>query len=217
MCGISVRSGRALVAALVGGLGPGLLATVLSACASAYLLLQRFYPFEITSHPQLARLILFGGEGILLSFVGHVLHDADTAEVSPSCSMRYLPALLFVSTATCWKLLAFSDLERTLPFTFFYAAIAASAWVGGLGPGPAATLLSSLTARFFFLLPRHSLMAVSQLNAERLGLFLLEGILIWALSAMYPRARRLADQAIEQMRVYSTRMQRSMQDTKRSG
>ena len=55
-------------------------------------------------------------------------------------------------------------------------------------------------------------MSVSQLNAERLSLFLLEGILISALSAMYPRARRLADQAIEKMRQYSQLMQRSMQD-----
>jgi PAS domain S-box-containing protein len=160
----------------------------------------------------LSRLILFSGEGVLLSFVGHVLHDADTVEASRSRSMHYLSVLLFISTATCLKLLAFGDLERALPFTFYYAAIAASAWVGGLGPGLAATLLSSLAARFFFLLPRHSLMAVSQLNAERLGLFLFEGILISALSAMYPRARHLADQAIEQMRQYSQRMQRSMQD-----
>jgi PAS domain S-box-containing protein len=201
-----------LVAALLAGLGPGLLATVLSACASAYLLLQPVYSFEIASHAQLSRLILFSGEGVLLSFVGHVLRDADTAEASRSYGMRYLSVLLFVSTATCLKLLAFGDLERALPFTFFYAAIAASAWVGGLGPGLAATLLSSLTARFFFLLPRHSLTGVSQLNAERLGLFLLEGILISALSAMYPRARRLADQAIEQMRQYSQRTERSMQD-----
>ena len=201
-----------LVAALLGGLGPGLLATGISACASAYLLLQPVHSFEIASQPQLSRLILFSGEGVLLSFVGHVLHDADTAEVSLSWSMRYLPVLLFVLTATCLKLLAFGDLERMLPFTFFYAAIAASAWVGGFGPGLAATLLSSLTARIFFLLPRRSFMALSQLNAERLVLFVLEGILISGLSAMYPRARRLADQAIEQMRQYSQRMQRSMQD-----
>jgi len=203
-----------LVAALLGGLGPGLLATGLSACASAYLLLQPVQSFEIASHAQLSRLILFSGEGVLLSFVGHVLHDADTAEVSLPWSMRYLPVLLFVLTATCLKLLAFGDLERMLPFTFFYAAIATSAWVGGFGPGLAATLLSSLAARFFFILPHHSFMALSQLNAERLGLFVLEGMLISGLSATYPRARRLAAQAIEQMRQYSQRMQRSIEDVR---
>ena len=201
-----------LVAALFGGLGPGLLATALSACASAYLLLQPLYSFEVASHAQLARLILFGGEGVLLSFVGHIVHDADTAEGNQSWTMCYAPALLFVSTATCLKLLAFRDLERALPFTFFYAAIAASAWIGGFGPGLAATLLSSLSATFFFLLPRYSLALPSQLNAERLGLFALEGIMISGLSAMYPRARRLADQAIQQMRQYSQRMRRSLED-----
>ena len=40
-----------LVAALLAGLGPGLLATALSACASAYLLLRPVYSFESHLRP----------------------------------------------------------------------------------------------------------------------------------------------------------------------
>ena len=201
-----------LFASAAGGLGPGLLATGLSAFASAYLFLSPVFSLQVSSDEQLARLILFSGEGVLLSFVGNVLHDADVADVDGSWVMRYLSALLFVSTATGLKLLVFTELERSLPFTFFYAAIAASAWLGGFGPGLLATLLASLAARYFFLIPRYSLTVFSSINAARVGLFILEGILISGLSASYPKARRVANDALTKMRQYADRMRRSMQD-----
>jgi K+-sensing histidine kinase KdpD len=201
-----------LLASTLGGLGPGLLATGLSAFASAYLFLSPVFSMQVASEEQIARLILFAGEGVLLSFVGNLLHDADAADVDASWVMRYLPALLFVSTATGLKLIVFTDLERSIPFTFFYAAIAASAWLGGFGAGLLATLLASLAARYFFLLPRYSLTVFSSINAVRVGLFILEGILLSGLSGSYPKARRMAHDAIEQMRQYAHRMRRSLED-----
>jgi PAS domain S-box-containing protein len=201
-----------LASAILGGLGPGLLATGLSAFASAYLFLSPVFSLEITSDERLARLILFSGEGVLLSFVGRIVHDADVTDPVSAWTVRYLSALLFVSTATGLKLLVFADLERTIPFTFFYAAIAASGWLGGFGPGLVATLLASLAARYFFLIPRYSLHVSSSINAARVGLFMLEGILISGLSATYPKARRIASEAIEQIRHYSQRTRRSMED-----
>ena len=201
-----------LLASTVGGLGPGLLATGLSAFASAYLFLSPVFSIQVGPDEQIARLILFAGEGVLLSFVGNVLHEANAADVDTSWVMRYLPALLFVSTATGLKLIVFTNLERSIPFTFLYAAIAASAWLGGFGPGLLATLLASLAARYFFLIPRYSLTVSSSINAARVGLFILEGILISGLSATYPKARRIANDAIDKMRQYAHRMRRSMED-----
>ena len=201
-----------LASALAGGLGPGLLATGLSALASAYLLLPPIYSVEVGSHDQLQRLVLFGGEGILLSCVGHIFRDADAADSGATWTWRYLPALLFVFTATGLKLLAFKDVERALPFTFFYVAIAASAWSGGFGPGLAATLLSSLTATWLFLIPQGTTSLLAPTNAARILFFVLEGTLITGLGATYPRARRLAGRAIDQMRRYSERMHRSIDD-----
>ncbi len=201
-----------LVVATLGGLGPGLLATGLSAFASAYVFLSPVYSIHIASDQKLARLILFAGEGVLLSFVGHVLHDANAADINASSTMRYVLALLFTTTAAGLKLVAFTDLERTIPFTFFYAAVAASAWSGGFGPGLLATLLASLAARYFFLAPRFSLSVFSSINAARVGLFIVEGILISGLSATYPKLRRVANGAIEQMRQYSHRMRRGIED-----
>ena len=203
-----------LVTALEGGVGPGLVAAGLSVCASAFWFLPPAFSFHIASDERAARLILFAGEGVLLSFVGHILRDADATDTSLSWTVRYLPALLFVSTATALKLIVFTDLERAIPFTFFYAAVAASAWIGGFGPGLAATFLSSLAARFFFLVPRYSLAVSSPVNAERVALFILEGILISGLSATYPKARRLARDAMEQMRHYARRMRKSLEDVR---
>jgi PAS domain S-box-containing protein len=201
-----------LLASTLGGLGPGLLATGLSAFASAFLFLSPIFSMQVASEEHIARLILFAGEGVLLSFVGNLLHDADAADVDASWLMRYLPALLFVSTATGLKLIVFTDLERSIPFTFFYAAIAASAWLGGFGAGLLATLMASVAARYFFLIPRYSLTVFSCINAARVGLFILEGILLSGLCGSNPKARRIAHDAIEQMRQYAHRMRRSLED-----
>jgi PAS domain S-box-containing protein len=201
-----------LAASAVGGLGPGLLATGLSAFASAYLFLAPVFSMRVASDEQLARLIVFAGEGILLSFVGDILRDARITDITTSWIMRYLPALLFVSTATGLKLIAFRDLERALPFTFFYAAIAASAWWGGFGPGLMATLVASLAARYFFLIPRYSLTVFSSINAARVSLFMLEGIFISGLTSMYPKTRRIASDAVERMLQFAYRLRRGVQD-----
>ena len=200
-----------LVAALTGGIGPGLLATCLSALASMYLLLPPIYSFQVSSQDQVQRLILFGGEGVLLSCVGHIFHDADASDNAVTWPWRYLPVLLFVSTATGLKLLAFKDVERALPFTFFYVAVAASAWTGGFGPGLAATVLSALTAAWLFFVPQSSRALLEPINAARIVFFLLEGGMITGVAATYPRARRLTARAIEQMRQHTERMHRGLE------
>ena len=205
-------TGAVLVSSILGGLGSGLLATALSAFASAYWFLSPVFSLEVASDERVASLILFVGDGVLLSFVGHILHDADATDAVLPWTTRYMPAFLFVCAATGLKLLAFANLGRLLPFTFFYAAIAASGWLGGFGPGLLATLLASLSARYFFLLPRYSLSVSSSINAARVGLFILEGILISLVSAKYPKARRIASHAIDQMRQHAQRARRSIED-----
>jgi PAS domain S-box-containing protein len=203
-----------VVSALLGGLGPGLLATGFAALGSAYLFLPPIFSIQVASEDGIARLALFAGEGILLSFIGGMVRDANTADIAVSMSRRYLLALLFVSTATGLKLLAFAAVERELPFTFFYAAIAASTFSGGLGPGLAATLLSSVSARYFFLDPRYSLDVFTFKDTARVAFFIVEGILLAGLSAKYPKARRIVRDAIAQVRQYTKRMQRSVEDVR---
>jgi PAS domain S-box-containing protein len=203
-----------VVSALLGGLGPGLLATGFATLGSAYLFLPPIFSIQVASEGGLARLILFAGEGVLVSFIGGMIREAKTAEIEISLSRRYLLALLFVSTATGLKLLAFAVVERELPFTFFYAAIATSSFAGGLGPGLAATLLASVSARYFFLDPRYSLSVLTLKDAARVAFFILEGILLAGLSAKYPKARQIASDAIARILQYTKRMQRSIEDVR---
>jgi K+-sensing histidine kinase KdpD len=88
-----------LLSALLGGLGPGLLATGLSAFANAYLFFAPILSVRIASEEKIARLVLFTGEGILLAFIGGLFRDNKIVSIETSWK-RYLPALLFVSTAT---------------------------------------------------------------------------------------------------------------------
>jgi len=158
--------------------------------------------------------MIFAAEGALLSFVCQILRDANAADLNVPYTLRYVCAVVFVCAATGLKLLAFPDIERLLPFTFFYSAIAASAWIGGFGPGLAAILLSSLSAAFFFLAPRYSLALTSRLDLIRLGFFAIEGVMIASLTAAYPRARRLAERALEHVREYSEKVRRSIEDVR---
>jgi PAS domain S-box-containing protein len=203
-----------LASALLGGLGPGLLATGLSVLGSTYLLLPPVFSIQVASEDRITRLVLFAGEGVMLSLLGNMVRGAKTADIEFQPSRRYLTALLFVSAATGLKLLAFPVVERELPFTFFYAAIAASAFTGGSGPGLLATLLASLAARYFFLDPRYSLSVLEPKDTARLGFFIVEGAFLTGLNAKYPKARRIVSDAVAQMRQLTQRMLRSVEDVR---
>lgn len=203
-----------VVSALLGGLGPGLVTAGIAALGSAYLLLPPIFSIQIESHDRMVRLILFAGEAILLSFIASMLRDARNSDITVSAAGRYAAALLFVAAATGLKLVAFVVLERELPFSFFYAAIVASTFAGGFGPGLAATLFSSLAARYFFLDPRYSLSVDGPDDIARLVFFIMEGFVLSALSAKYPRARRMVADAIAQIRQHTQRMLRSAEDVR---
>lgn len=71
----------------------------------------------------------------------------------------------------------YSELNTPL---FFVAAVAVSAWYGGLGPGLLAMVLNALADMWFFLSPIHSLVINSQRTAIRLLEFLLcSCLLVW--------------------------------------
>ncbi len=79
------------------------------------------------------------------------------------------------------------------PFILFFGAVIFAAWFGGLGPGLLTIALSALASSYFFLAPQFSLQIVSATQGMRLGLFVLEGVLISTLVEMMHRARRQAE------------------------
>ena len=72
-----------------------------------------------------------------------------------SASFRYGIALLSVAAALALSLL----LQRLFPYPFlflFFAAVMASAWLGGTAPGLFAVFLSTVGVDYYFVPPFHS-------------------------------------------------------------
>ena len=135
-------SAAILASALFSGLGPGLLATAVSALVSAYLFIAPLHSFRIEAPEAAQRLTLFIVEGALISSVGHVIRNNRTPELLSTLA-RYGAAVVLVSGAAALKVLFLPTLERHVPFTFFYSAVVATAWAAGAAPGLAATVLSA--------------------------------------------------------------------------
>src|SRR6516225_3791588 len=74
-------SAAILASALFGGLGPGLLATAVSALSSAYLFIVPFHSFRIETPEAAQRLAIFVCEGAIISLVGCVIRDNRTPEL----------------------------------------------------------------------------------------------------------------------------------------
>jgi PAS domain S-box-containing protein len=145
-------SAAILASALLSGLGPGLLATAVSALVSAYLFIAPFNSLRIESQEAAQRLALFVIEGTIISSVGHIIHNNRTPELA-SIWCRYASAVVFVAGAVVLKVLFLPKLERHVPFTFFYSAVVATAWVAGAGPGLCATVLATVCSYLLFLRP----------------------------------------------------------------
>jgi len=172
-------SAAILASALFGGLGPGLLATALSALVSAYLFIAPFYSFRIEAPEAARRLAVFVVEGAIISSVGNVIRNNRAPELASTLG-RYASGAVLVAGAAVLKLVFFPALERQVPFTFFYSAVVTTAWVAGAGPGLWATLLATVCSYHLFL--RYT--AVTPGNPA-LVLFALEATGLCLLTALF--------------------------------
>jgi PAS domain S-box-containing protein len=87
---------------------------------------------------------------------------------------------------------------NSTPFIVFFAAVMASAWFGGLGPGLLATALSALLSWYFFLSQQFSFVVDEPGQFLRLFVFAAEGAFISALAGTMHRSReRVEDAALE--------------------
>ena len=104
-----------------------------------------------------------------------------------SSAFNHLLSIAFVATALAITLgvREFSSVYPT--FFAFYAAVAASAWYGGYGPGWASVALSTLAVNYFFLPPLYSL-APSAADLPRLIAFIVCAIVANAVSSRQKRA-----------------------------
>lgn len=95
----------------------------------------------------------------------------------------------YVIAVTCvlgaWALRMMLDrlLPDYVPFITFFLAIAFAGWLGGFGPAVLATILSTLVARYFYMVPLHQFDLSELTTAAALGVFMLIGLVIGALTA----------------------------------
>ena len=117
-----------------------------------------------------------------------------------SSALTHLLSIAFVAAALAITL-GIREFSPVYPTFFgFYAAVAASAWYGGYGPGWLSVALSTLTVNYFFLPPLYSL-TPSFADLPRLVAFVTCAIVANAASARQKRvenALRLARDGLEQ-------------------
>lgn len=119
----------------------------------------------------------------------------------------YVVALLAVSSATLLTLLLHSYLFPTI-FPLFFAAVAISAWYGGMAPGLLATFVSTFAINYFFMDPVFSHSVSTADDIVRISVFLLVTILISLLNAELRRAKQRLEISIQKLEASETRFTR---------
>ncbi len=123
---------------------------------------------------------------------------------------RFLPytvAVLAVVSALLLTLLLYPLLKPTI-FVLFFAAVAVSAWYGGLRSGLLATVLSSLAVSYFFLEPVFSFFIYSLESRWRLALFIFMGIFISLLNSELHNAKQRLEVSIQKLQASEAKFRR---------
>ncbi|MEA5622904.1 PAS domain S-box protein [Nostoc sp. UHCC 0251] len=119
----------------------------------------------------------------------------------------YAVALLTVGSALLLTLLLQPLLKPTI-FLLFFAAVAVSAWDGGMKAGLLATVLSTLAVSYFFLEPVFSLLITSIDSVLRLGLFVLVTTVISLLNSELRTAKQHLQMSLQKLQVSEARFRK---------
>ncbi len=125
------------------------------------------------------------------------------------CSLLtpYVVGLLAVGSGLLLTLLLQPLLEPTI-FLLFFAAVAVSAWYGGMEAGLLATALSTLAISYFFLEPVFSLFVDNLDSIVRLCLFMLVTILINLLTSELRTAKQHLQMSLQKLQVSEAKFRR---------
>lgn len=120
--------------------------------------------------------------------------------------LAILVAFASVAATSVLRWLLTPLLEEAAPLLPFVLPVVLSAWVGGLGPGLLATLLSVVVAGVVFLDPRGALLPLDVAQFTQVVMFAIWGTVISGLNEALRRAHRGAEQHLEE----ATRRQDSL-------
>jgi PAS domain S-box-containing protein len=121
-----------------------------------------------------------------------------TATRSPM--QRYSLSVLAVVLATGLMLLLnpWMPMARS-PFLIFFGAVMVSAWYGGIGAGLITTFVSGIMSNFLFMYPEYML-NLPPSESARLGLFVLQGILVSTLCEAFHTSNRTLQVSLRKLR-----------------
>ncbi|WP_414575450.1 PAS domain S-box protein [Anabaena sp. CCY 9402-a] len=125
--------------------------------------------------------------------------------IASSSLSRFSIAVLTVVLALALMLILDPWIEMSsTPFILFFSAVILSAWYGGGNPGLLAIGLSALLSNYFFLHPQYEL-SLDIVNAVKLGLFILQGLLFTTLCVALKDAKRRDEVNLHNLKVSEER------------
>jgi signal transduction histidine kinase len=125
-----------------------------------------------------------------------------------SAALRYGAAVACVALALAVRVTVAPVLQGELPFVPFFAATAAAAWFGGLGPSLLSTVLGFVVGMLFVVRPDHQWWTATPHNLAVFGTYLMGALTIVIISVAMHRARQRAiDRQIELEREAGVRIQ----------
>ncbi|MBA3610735.1 MAG: PAS domain S-box protein [Rubrobacter sp.] len=124
-------------------------------------------------------------------------------------------AVAAVAGATLLKLLLGTVIQQESPFILFFGTVMLAAWLGGQRAGLLATVLSVLSAEFFFMPPYFSLSLENTGQILRLVVFLAEGTLASLLVSELLRARRQAEERAAEVQGYQRDLKENEERSRR--
>ncbi len=130
--------------------------------------------------------------------------------------LRYGTALVATVLATLLRQLLDPLLERSAPFSIYYAAVMFAAWYGGLGPALLALVSGALLADYLFIEPRVSLFASNLEHQVGLGIYLAVGVVVALLSESLHVSRRKTDAAHAELAEANRGLQKEIAERQRA-
>jgi PAS domain S-box-containing protein len=120
-------------------------------------------------------------------------------------------ALLATAVALLWRLALDPYLGDQLPYVTFFVAIAFTTWYAGLAASLTATVLSGLSAVWFFIPPRFSLVVADPFWQAGLITFAAASLAFIAFGHLMHKARKRAEELAQGLRVAEERLTMAQQ------
>jgi signal transduction histidine kinase/CheY-like chemotaxis protein len=131
-----------------------------------------------------------------------------------SAVLRYGFAVLMVVVAVAVRWPLNPILGMNVQFLFFFPALVAASWYGGLGPGLLATGLSALAANFFWMEPAFQVGFNGPGSVVQISVFVAVGALMSVLTERLHQSRRAAEASALENRRQAEELRRAQSETR---